>query len=432
MIGESADEANAGLLRLVTFWWCPETEAIISRFYDRFVDEVTKPLENETLIRNLAVSVLRILDMQDRFQKIIYDVDDVISKRVRQVMVLGLKRSAFPVRFGGRFPIALAFIVDAFLKRGNAFKSSIKDTSIIKLVSYAIERDIFLAHYKHTVFWRLATRSTIGLTHEIKFADSIAGVVQEENLGDVRQLLEQGIERVEPAYPKFSYLNFQLSLCPKRLPEALFAFATEYESSKNAVQAILKKKFPTKSFKWVDGIATADLKLRTSAGFSLVSASLGQVQVLSALCSAATVSFLELVSLVRGNADYARILVKPICDCKMAIAEGIGPDGNWDAASISMNPSFLQKRVVIADNWTPKTLKIKELDRVRFNATVACIVRIMKGSRMIKIRQLIEGTLKEASLLFPITLPDIQKCMQHLLTQGYMEKSGEDHVMYLE
>jgi hypothetical protein len=370
--------------------------------------------------------------MHDNFQRIIYDFDDLIGKKVRQRLVLGLRKAVFPERFGGKFPVALVFIVDALLKRGNAFKSIIKATDIIALVSYVAERDVFLSHYKYALFWRLASRSTIGLSDEIKFADSIAGVVQEENLTSIRELLEQGKEQIEPSVSKFSYLTLRFSLAPERLSESYVNRPSEYESSKSAVQAILKRKFPMKSFKWIDSVGTAELKLRTSSGFSVITASLGQVEIMSLLC-AEPASFSKILSLIRDrNEEYAKRLLKPICDCKMVIAEGLSADGDWFQAKFSMNHTFIQKKAVIADNWSPKQLKIKELSQVRFNAVVACMVRIMKGSRMMRTRQLIEQTVKETSLLFPVTMEDIGNCLQHLTSQRYLEASGEDYLVYLE
>jgi hypothetical protein len=168
----------------------------------------------------------------------------------------------------------------------------------------------------------------------------------------------------------------------------------------------------------------------TTAGVSQLTASIPQFTVLTRLCGAKT-AFSDLAKGTEMDEATLGVIVKLLCDAKMVLAQGYA-NGDWSNATLSVNPKFCAKKMAIADNWTPKVVKIKDLSQMRFLAAEACMVRIMKGSRMMKTQQLIERMIKETSPLFAVTLDDIKRCMNYLISQGYIQRSDDEHVMYVE
>lgn len=419
------------LLKVLSFVINDYTIKLIEEFYESFVKDFVSSFAQETNIRNLAASMLKLMQLNDSFLCLLYDNSGMFVKITRQKMAEALHAATYCDKFGKKFPTALAFIVDAYLKRGNAFKNTVKQTHISRLLSLVTERDIFVTHHHNNLFLRLVTRSTIGIEHERNFLESIAGVVMEENIEKSINLLNEANEHNEPSIKQFYYITIKNSSAPRDLIGPNIPLPIEYEKSVKEVNVLLKKRFPTKVHDWVHYFSTVEFKMMTKAGVSLITASLGQFNLLQSFVKSSQLSGKEIYSIVAMDPNYVDLILRTLLLAKI-ITIVKGSKENMTNATFAINSKFQQKKAVIADNWTPRVVKVKNLGPMRTQATEAAIVKIMKKARMMKTQELVEKVMFETSHLFPITIAEIHQCIQHLIAGAYLEQSDDTHMSYLE
>jgi hypothetical protein len=423
LLRPDSTDADRYHLQTLSLFLSPETQQQLLDFFLRFVKEATSGHESEPNVYNVARSMIGVLQMIDQFRQLIFDPTGEIEKLSRKLMSEGLEKAKFHSRYGAKYAIALAFIVHTFLKRGNAFKSTVQESHIRQLLSYVSERDIFIRHHQNNLFWRLATRSTIGVRHEIKFLESIGSVVNDTNIADCVQLIDEARERCEPQFSTFSYMTIKHSLAPRKRPEIRVPLPHEYEQAVTGVTGFLKGTGRSKAFQWIHGLATVECALKTAAGPSRLTISLSGCVILTQLVSGRTFTMSELASTCGVEVPLVEQIVRLFSSGKLVRVDG---------TKVSLNARFHQAKTVLADNWDPKVVNIKNVNQMREQCMNACIVRIMKGERMMRLQQLIEKVLLEMSPLFPTTKDEVRKCVQYAEANEYVEMADDDHIRYIE
>jgi hypothetical protein len=417
------------LLSILTFKHTPESLAIVYSFYERFADGVTSTFPTESNVRALAAAMLSLLQMNEQFRKLVFDPDWSIDKRAKAIMSQALERAVFHDRLGRSYAVALAFVVDTYLKRGQAFKTSVKEHHVIALLAYLSDRDIFLGLHQQFMFVRLATRATIGVDYESTFLSSMAGVVTEANLKDCRALLDEAVEYSEDPVPNFVYRAMRHTFAPPQLQQVPVPLPPEYGRLTDQVQAILKRKFRARAYKWLHHLATADVRISIAGKTTQAVISLAGIAVLGVLAHSPVLPVLELCS----QAAVTREPMQKLLQCFRQ--EGLVTIGTDAGQTVSLNLKWAKpgkQKPILAENWTPVVFAARPIGENRSQATRACIVRIMKHSRMMRYQQLIERTIEEASVIFPIKIADVKFEIQYLIRSHYMEQVDDEHVQYIE
>jgi hypothetical protein len=121
----------------------------------KFICESIAPLDNQLLVRTLAALMLKLLQMLDAFHTLMRSGD--FEKSVTRCASEKLKHAKLNPKFSGRFVIALCFISDTFLKHGNTFKSQVRQSHLILLLTLLSEKDILVNVHCHNLFWRVGT-----------------------------------------------------------------------------------------------------------------------------------------------------------------------------------------------------------------------------------------------------------------------------------
>jgi hypothetical protein len=408
-------------LQTLAFYFCNETESALLACVFRLVREITAPFESQPFIRPLAAAMLTFLRLLDNLFALISDGD--FENSVIRCASNELDRVKCNPKFGGRFSIALSFIVDAFLKRGNAFKSQLKQNHIIALFRLLNDRYLFGRAHCQNLFWRVTTRSTVGLRHEVEFLNAIAGFVGEENLEDSRRFL---MEAVEQFHSDFSYISVHFSCAPKSVHEDRMEIVpTSYEIVREQVTALLKMRFPTKSYTWLDGLATAECKVKTNSGVSEVTVSLRGVMLLEALIPKERQEFGDIVLLSKISQNHTESLLRMFITGGLVIAD-------QQDEMIGINHQFHNKKIVLAENWETPDAKVKNMSQTRIVAARACIVRIMKSERKMRKQQLVEKVMRETSRLFKLSIEDIRRCIQLAIAERFIEEVGDISLRYVE
>jgi hypothetical protein len=367
--------------------------------------------------------MLRFLQLLAHFETLLLTVSGELQKSIVRVTSDELERAKFHPKFGGRFATALSFIVDAFLKRGNAFKSQVRQSHVIELLHLLQERDIFVNAHTSSLFYRIATRSTASLPREAEFLDAIAGVVSEENLAGARRLLADGIERQDPAVANFFYITLHHASAPKSASAAGPALVpVAYEDARARVTALLKRRFPTKAHKWLDALGTCVCRLKTRAGVSELTLSLRQ-QLLIGVLAKGQAPLGEIVTASKLPQETVEAMLRTLTGCRLAVAAG---------AAFGVNPAFCEKKITIADNWDARPAKVKNMSQARLTTAQACIIKIMKGTRQMSKQQLIERVLAETSQLFPMSINDLRQCVQLAIAERYIEEVDGVYLRYIE
>jgi hypothetical protein len=274
-------------------------------------------------------------------------------------------------------------------------------------------------------------RSTVGIRHEAEFLNAIAGVVGEENLEDARKFLAEAAERTEAAVASFSYIAVHSSCAPKSGRDAMMAAVPRpYETARAQVTALLRKRFPTKKHSWIDGLATAECKVKTKAGVSAVTVSLRGVMLFEALVAKERQGIGDIVSLSRLPQEQAEPLLRTFMTGGLVVAAGGG--GQLQGALIGINQKFHTKKIVLADNWESRAAKVKNMSQARVVAAHACIIKIMKGAREMSKQQLVERVLRETSRLFQLSMEDLRRCVQLAIAERFIEEVDGVYLRYIE
>ncbi|OHT07596.1 hypothetical protein TRFO_24156 [Tritrichomonas foetus] len=413
----------------------PKSLSFVQHFFSRFMDNFIEPLEKEVNIKNLGLLMLKFLDYINDFKTLAYEdiyvreTESFVSFMEKEISNK-LKVAKFHQKFGGNYQVVLAFIVDAYLKRGNSFKNTVQAQHMIKLLSYAEERDIFITHHTNNLFVRTATRSTTGLTYEKTFLNKIAEFINEENLAKSYSILEAA-KQEEVFNSKFSYFTIKRQLAPLKRNYPSFPLPKDYQENVEKVSAELKKKHPNYEYEWLHYLGTANLKLQTEKGISYLTTSVAQVSVLNSLIKVKKIPFSDLASLVGIDQAFLEVIIRTLSNAKLVILEG-GEKGKINTNTIIFNNKYHMPKAIITDNWTPKVIKVRNLDLQRSKCAQAAIVRIMKQNRMMKTQQLMEIVINELSRLFPITINDIQSCIRELISDEYLEEKEDSHLAYRE
>jgi hypothetical protein len=367
--------------------------------------------------------------MHEAFKKLIFDSDYSIGRSAKTSLSSALESCPFHARFGSTFAIALAFVVDSSLKRGQSQKATVKEHHIITLLSCLSERDIFLRHHQDFLFVRLATRSTIGLDYERSFLDSIAGVVTEDNLGQCRELLDDGREF---AHENFYYRAFRHGLVGRIRTEGLVPIHPDYGRLSSIVDTILKREYPSRKYRWLHHLATAEVKISTGGGITHVTMSLAGLSVLGVIAKEERIAVGKLTAVANVASEW---IVHVIHHFKVGGIITIEERCNNEEAVVVMNRGWAKQgkqKVVMAENWAPRPIAVQKITENRMQAAQAKIVMLMKRARMMRNQQLIEKTMEQTATLFPITMVDIRQAIQIAIGAGYIEQVDDEHLRYIE
>jgi hypothetical protein len=218
-------------------------------------------------------------------------------------------------------------------------------------------------------------------------------------------------------------LTIKHSLAPRKRPEIRVPLPREYEQAVAGVTGILRSGRHSKAFQWIHGLTTVECALKTQAGPSRLTISLTGCVILTQLVSGRTFTMSELASACAVDAVLVEQIIRLFSNGKLV---------RVDATKVSLNAKFHQAKTVLADNWEPKVVNVKNVCQMREQCMNACIVRIMKGARMMKLQQLLEKVLLEMSPLFPTTKSDVRRCVQYAEANEYVEMADDDHIRYIE
>jgi hypothetical protein len=127
-------------LRRSRFCLCGDTKAVLLAWVARLLRELAAPLEIQPLVRPLAATLLTLLRLLDSFAAL-----GAKSHLAMRCAPNRLDRVRFDPKFGGNFAVALSNVVDALLKRGNAFQSQVKQAHIVALLKLVHQKDIFVS-----------------------------------------------------------------------------------------------------------------------------------------------------------------------------------------------------------------------------------------------------------------------------------------------
>ena len=109
-----------------------------------------------------------------------------------------------------------------------------------------------------------------------------------------------------------------------------------------------------------------------------------------------------------------------------------GDPKDISTATVALCQKLPQSKIIIADNWAPKVVNVTGLAQLRMQSTQACIVRLMKARRMMKLRQLSECIINDMSHMFPLTQVEVIQCIRSLVASGYIEQDDDQHIIYIE
>ncbi|KAH0788270.1 Cullin-domain-containing protein [Histomonas meleagridis] len=420
--------SEALLLSALSFYPTDSTKKIIIEIFNNTIKSFIVPLEKELIIRNLALKMLQLLQIQENFLNLLNDV--TFRKVTNKVLSELLNKAKFSAKFGEKYPIALSYIVDTYLKRGNAFKSKVTQSNISRLLSLVYERDLFVSVHTCNLFYRIVTRSTIGISYEAKFLDSIAAVVLDENLKEARQIIDETRICTEPTLPNFSYIFTCLSFKPNKNFSNKFLLPREYNSLVGSATNLISKRFPSKKIEWSHYFATTEMRLKTTAGVSDLITSIPQYDILHLFEENGNlqIPINSLIDTIGITKSHLESVLKTLVSSKILL---LTKKENGDQI-ISFNMNFQQKKAMIADNWSPKAVKPKNNDVSRFICVKAAVVRIMKANRMMNIRQLIDKTINDIACLFPTSTDEVKRSIDVLVEDGYLERKGDTHLAYIE
>lgn len=422
------DSKEIHFLKVLTFYQTEKANQIITDFLNESISKFLESFENEIKIVEIAEKIIILLNIQDAFLNNVYDTGGFYTQLFNNIVTNILHKIKFSSKIGGDFSIVLASIIDASLKRSNIFKSKINHSHITRLLSFVIERDFFVKAYTTNLFYRIATRSTIGINYENQILDSISSVVLEDNIQSARKILKDCQEQCDHNVSNFSFISVKESLIIKQNLYKLKKLPYEYEQKTQQMITILKQKYPKKEYTWNHYLATLDINLRIKKTISKLILSIPQLLILELIISKGKVTFKELEDYADISTTHTEIVIRPLL-----IAKLIKNDQKaLTNSSFTLNEKFQMKKVIFADNWNPKPIKQKSLPLDRVTCIKATIIRIMKKNRMMNIKELISKTIYETSHLFPTTESIAEDCIKLLIENCYLEMSDETHVGYIE
>ena len=421
---------EAKLLNVLSFVNRKETNVICEEFYIDTINLYKIKFENEQKIKIIAQYFLDILEITKNYNDIIENpIFDAFSSLQ---LISMLKNVKFARNIGSTYPICLSYVIDSFLKRGNIFRSTVKQSDLIKLVSYTSERDVFIKHYESNLFIRLATRATIGYEKEREFINSIAAVVQLENLSTAINILEECIEKMEIGVPDFTYIIIKKSTIPELPKEIGMMCPSAFTEKCQLCSDIFTNRWKERKFSWSVSLATCEGKIKTMNGISNIFMSLPQAAILLFISQNSNkASFEELYLILKIDVktrliNILKTLVKTkILSCDKNLSQ-------CEQGLFSINNYFHSTKAIIADNWKIEQPNVKDVTKNRSHALQALAVKIMKKNKIMKVSQLKEKISQAASFLFPATSNDISQALRILEINEYIEYSDENHVIYKE
>jgi hypothetical protein len=260
-----------------------------------------------------------------------------------------------------------------------------------------------------------------------EFLVAIAGIVGMESLEESQHFLSAAGEENHSPVREFAYVSVHRLWAVKSAWEGRMETIPEgYRIAREKVSEVLNKRFPTKTFVWLDGLATAECKVKTRSGVSGVTVSLRGVILLEMLVSAETKGLGEIVAKLPQK--HAVPLLRTFIAGGLVIAQG----EQLQNALIGINPEFNGKKIVLSENWDPPVAKVKNVSQARMVAARACIVRIMKSAREMSKQQLVERVFKETSSLFQLSIEDIRRCVQLAIAERFIEEIDDTSIRCID
>jgi DNA-binding transcriptional regulator YhcF (GntR family) len=203
----------------------------------------------------------------------------------------------------------------------------------------------------------------------------------------------------------------------------------EYGGLVDQVQAILKRNFRTRVYKWLHQLTTADIKISVNGKITASVTSLSGIAVLKVLARSPVIPVLELAA----QSGVSREALQKLMQCFRQ--EGLVTIASDSGQTVTLNQKWVKpgkQKPILTENWTPIIFEARPIGENRSQATRACIVRIMKHTRMMRYQQLIEKTIEAGSVIFPIKVSDVKFEIQYLIRSHYMEQVDDEHVEYVE
>jgi len=426
----NGSQKNERLLFSALAFHYKETAQLLCNLFSDYIRNYVEKFVLESNIRNVGLSILTLFEYSDSFIQL---TNAELLPSINRILKTILNETSFHQKFGSSFAIAVSFIVDAFLKRGNAFKSMIKQDHIIRLVSFIVDRDVFLKHNDYNMFFRITTRSTIGIEYEKEFVDAISAVVTDDNISHARDLLSESVENKESQFPKMSYILMRSSLIFDLPKEFCFNLPQEYHDLVKGITDSIQAKSSNKHIEWKHCLATCESKIKTSKGVSTLTMSLSQAAVVSSIVGdskGVPVSFSNLISSTRLEDNLLLSSLKSLIS--PGLIEPIGDKSDLLKCHFRINDSFYAKKISFPDNWGTKIPTTPGIQLSRQIAIKSIIVKLMKASRIMRVKQLHEKVVEESSLLFPTNTETINSCIKQLIADEYLEKQDDNHLIYKE
>lgn len=404
-----------------------QTDEIIESSFTRTIDNFITTLQKESKVKKLCTILMNLLRFIDKFNNLMYA--DQFTGFTVNTLKKKLYETKFHKEFGEKWPICLSYILNAYLSRGNTLQGAITQQNIIRLISFVVDKDVFLKQYEIHLFNRLATNATFGKTKEIDTYNAILLATQNESLEIVENLIKDYEVRVEKEVPNFSYIMFRFSDIPQKHSSFYIKLPADYVDLRDKATGVMHTKWPGRKYEWLDTLATCEAKLRTKEGATNMTLSLSQAVIVKNIVDNEGLNFDSLVQ--NTIIDRKRVLknLNKLINRKII---KISDRQDLSKAKISINQKYWEKTALIADNWKVEPAKIEELPKIRMQSLQAQAIRIMKINKIIRYSILEQKIYEEASKLFKPRTEDIAQCLRELAAMKYIEIGDNDRVIYLK
>ena len=339
------------------------TIAHVENFFKKFEDEFIQCITAETTVKKLSNDFIDFLSYIDFFNALVYEniyrvdrgkFNDFMTKETKNKF----KDAKFNKIFGDGFSSALATIIDHFMKKednltNKKVTSSIDLSKMIQLLSYVIDRDVFLSHHVNYMFIRISTRSTISMKNERDFIEKVQSFVHNDaNFKNAFDLLEQckneefeSLDRM-----KISFYLVRHILAPTNRKFPFVPLPKDYKALIDKSEANLQKRWKGRIYEWLHYLTTLTVRITRNKRYVLVNMSLGQFVVFSALFKHQNLTLNDLHEITNIDESYLDIILKSFKKKKFVTADQKDPE----KVIYNLDEKFEPKMIVnLCDNWSP-------------------------------------------------------------------------------
>lgn len=421
----------------------------VEDFFNKFEDEFCNNLNNQTKVDDLSNDFINFLNYIDLFNQLtyknIYGIDkEPFDEYITKTTKGKFRKLKLDKKFGDTFSVALSFIIDTFMKKGDNLTSNqnrlIDPNKMIQLLSYVTDRDVFISHHTNYMFFRIATRSTKSLKNEKDFLQRVSNFVQNNiSLKNAFEIVEQAeSEELESLNKqKLSYYVIKNSLAPPDRKYPSFPLPKDYKDIIGLAESKLANRNKGRRYEWIHYFTTCNVRLTKGKRFCLMTMSLGQLIIFTALSKHPNLSIKDLNEITNIDEDYIEVIIKSFRRCKVVTLKltDENAQNSLQNATINLDDSFAPKQLVnLCDNWAQQYVpQQKNLDIQRKKSVQAAIVQIMKKYKRINTQQLVNQTLDKVLKLYAATEDDVMTCIRELVADEYLEEvDGGTEMSYIE